>query len=568
MARVATNSHVAAALEYCEKVAVGQIVACQWVKLATARHLRDLERFRPKDSPFYFDEAAAERVCGIIERFPHVKGIWATHHKKLEFQAWQSFVVVSVFGWKARADKMRRFRVVYIEVPRKNAKSTLTSGVGLYLVACDDEMGAHVVSAANTRDQAKIIFTDAQTMARKESGYRARFGIEVRAHVIAQAETSSKFEAISAEYSNLDGLNLSAALIDEVHAHPSRALWDVLETAMGSRAQPLMWAVTTAGFNKAGVCYEIRGHLINVLKGTVEDDSFFGVIYTIDDGDDPFEESSWEKANPNWNVSKYPESIRSEAARARVMPSARNNFLTKHLNVWTNAAVAWLNPGAWGKLLDAALDIEDLAGNPCYLGVDLAVRVDMAALVALFPPHGLREKWAVFGKYYLPSEIVERVENAHYQGWEASGRLTVTPGAVIDYDYIIEDVLQWAARFEVREVAQDPYRATQFAVELRKRDYTGVIFDLHQSKAVMSPALKELEAMILDAKLAHDGDPILNWMVSNVMVERDSKENYYPTKESNEKKIDGVLALLMALDRANRGAAAAPDFENRGLYTV
>src|SRR5262249_50179199 len=200
--------YVARGLEYAQRIVNGELPACQWVRLACERHLKDLERFTGGATPYYFDPKAADRVCDIVQHFPHIRGIWAKHHKRIELEPWQCFIVASVFGWMCTATKTRRFRVVYIEVPRKNAKSTLTSAVGLYLLACDGEQGAHIVSAANTREQAKLLFTDAQLMARKEPGFRGKFGIEVLAHSIVQQATASRFEALSAEHSNLDGLNL------------------------------------------------------------------------------------------------------------------------------------------------------------------------------------------------------------------------------------------------------------------------------------------------------------------------------------------------------------------------
>jgi len=561
-------THVAAASEYCAGVETGRIVACRWVKLAVQRHLRDLKRFA-KDGPYVFDAAAAERVCGIIERFPHIKGIWAQHRHKLTLQPWQTFILCSVFGWKRREDNLRRFRTVYTEVARKNGKSSWTSGIGLYLLACDDEQGAHIVSAANTRDQAKIIFGDAQQMARKEPGFCGRFGIEVLAHTIVQVATASKFEALSAEYSNLDGLNLHAALIDELHAHPTRGVWDILETATGARAQPLIWAITTAGTNRASVCWEQHRYVTQILTRDIEDETYFGIIYTIDDGDDPFDENAWLKANPNLGVSKYPEALRAEAARAQVMPSAQTAFFTKHLNIWVNADVAWLPAGAWDRLTDPQLALENYEGQPCYIGIDLAVRSDIAAMVLLFPPYGAHQKWAVFAKYYLPAETVLRDENAHYQGWERAGRLTVAGEAMTDFDFIIEDLQQWGARFEVREIASDPWRNVPFKMYLQKAGVTVNIVDVRQNTATMSPSMKELEGMILDQKITHDGDPVLSWMISNVVAHRDEKDNLYPQKDTQDKKIDGVLALLMALDRAMRGAAVDIDWEKRpGLWSI
>lgn len=547
-----TFPNVARGTEYAHAVSAGAIPACQWARLACERHLRDLERWPSrKTSPYYFDAKAAERVCDIVQRFPHVKGIWAKHGQKIGLQGWQTFGVMSVFGWMRSADQMRRFRTAYFEVPRKNAKSTLTSAVGLYLLACDGEHGAHVVSAANARHQAKLVLADAQHMARREGGFRAKFGVEVFAHVIAQPETGSKFEALSAEYSNLDGLNLHAALLDEVHAYSDRKLWDVLETATGSRAQPLLWAITTAGDNRASCCYEQHTHVIEILKGVTEDDTYFGMIFTVDDGDDPFEEASWKKANPNYNVSVYPESIQAEAKRAVVMPSAQPAFMTKHLNIWVNASVAWLPVGAWDKCADEALDIEDFAGKQCFIGIDLALRSDLAALVVAFPPDGAgRDWWAVFGYYYLPEETVNRGDNTHYQGWEARGRLIATPGPVTDFDYILANLADITARFAVIEIALDPCDAGPLINSIEKAGLPRPI-EVRQTVTNLSPSMMELEALILSRKMKHDGDPVLAWMMSNVKA-KPVGDLLKPEKDAPEKKIDGVISLLMCIGRAMR----------------
>src|SRR5262245_38726646 len=557
--------YAALGLEYAQNVVSGQIPACDWVKRACQRHLDDLERYTGGETPYYFDEKQANNVCDIIQRFPHIKGIWAQHRKRITLEPWQCFIISAVFGWLCTATKMRRFRVVYIEVPRKNAKSTLTSAIGLYLLACDGEQGAHIVSAANTRDQAKIVFTDAQQMARREPGFRAKCGIEVLAHAIVQQDTASRFEAISAEYSNLDGLNIHGGLIDELHAHPNRQVWDVLETATGSRTQPLIWAITHAGVNRASICYEQRGHVIDILSSTVQDESYFGIIYTRDPDDDPYDEQTWIKANPNYGVSIYPESLRTKAKRAQVMPSAQAAFFTNHLNIWINAAVTWLPAGAWEKCTDPALDLEDFARQECYLGIDLAVRSDIDALMILFPPTSSRDWWAVFGRYYLPEETINRSENSHYQGWETSGRLIATPGAVTDFDYLIDTISDLTAHFDVREIAIDPAYAQPLIVSLEKQGLPKPV-EIRQTAPNMTPPMAEMEALVLSSKIRHDGDPILSWMVSNVKLRR-TGDLIAPIKDSDEKKIDGVVGLLMCLNRAQRHIPG-PDYENRGLWSI
>ena len=561
-----TYPYVALGLEYAREVVSGQRLACQWVRLACQRHLDDLERFKGGASPFYFDAKAADRVCDVVQHFPHIRGIWAKHQKRLELEAWQCFVTACVFGWMCTATKTRRFRVVYIEVPRKNGKSSWTSAIGLYLVACDGEQGAHVVSAANTRDQAKLLFTDAQLMARKEPGFRSRFGVEVLAHAVVQQDTASRFEALSAEHSNLDGLNLHAALIDELHAHPTRGLWDVLETATGSRTQPLIWAITTAGLNRASVCYDQRNHVLDILLKRIEDDSYFGIVFTRDDGDDPWDEQTWMKANPNYGVSVHPEGLRTEGKRAQQMPSAQAAFLTKHLDIWVNAAIAWLQAGAWDKCAEPNLDIEDFAGQPCYIGIDLALRSDIAAMMIAFPPQAGRDWWAVFGRYYLPEDTVNRGENSHYQGWETMGRLTATPGAITDFDYIIANLGDLAAQHDVREIALDPFDAGPLIMDIEKAGLPKPV-EVRQVAPNMSPAMIELEGLVLSHKIRHDGDPILAWMMSNVKVAH-SGDLLKPIKESDEKKIDGVVGLLMCIHRGMKHGGAQADYESRGLWVL
>jgi phage terminase large subunit-like protein len=564
LARACPN--VARGVDYAEQVVAGKVANCEWIRLGCRRFLEDLDRFHPKDSPFVFDLKAAERVCEVVQHFPHIHGHWAKQQRRIVIEPWQCFIIMNVFGWKATAADTRRFRIVYIEVPRKNAKSTLTSAVGLYLVACDNEPGAHIVSAASALHQAKLVFTDAQLMARKEPGYRSRFGIEVLAHAIVQQDTASRFEALSAEYSNLDGLNLHAALVDELHAHSTRHLWDVLVTATGSRTQPLIWAITTAGLNRASVCYDQRTYLIDILQKRVEDDAYFGMIYTRDDGDDPWEESTWIKANPNYGVSVLPEGLRADAKRAQQMPSEQASFLTKHLNIWINAAISWLPSGAWDRCAEPTLDIEDFAHQPCYIGIDLALRHDIAAVVVAFPPDQSRLWWAVFGYYYLPEETVNRSENTHYQTWETMGRLTATPGVTTNFDYIIGNLGDLAAQYDVKEIAVDPFDAGPLINDIEKAGLRRPV-EIRQIAPNMHPAMVELEGLVIGGKIRHDGDPVLAWMMSNVKIER-SGDLMRPTKDAPEKKIDGVVSLLMCIHRAMKTGAGLHAYETRGIWAI
>jgi phage terminase large subunit-like protein len=360
-----------------------KILACELTKLACKRFLNDCKKSKKKDFPFELIEETASKFCRVIELLPHVKGKpWAG--TKIKLEPWQIFIVVNVFGWLHKKTGLRRFRTVYVEVPRKNAKSTLTSTVALCMLAIDGEPGAEIYSAATTRDQAKIVFEDAQNMTRRTPGFRKKFGIEVGARAITILESGSKFMALSAEGSTLDGLNVHFGGIDELHAHKTRSVFDVIETATGARTQPLLWLITTAGSNQAGICYEQRTYVTKILEGAFEDDTYFGVIYTIDKTDDWTDPAVWEKANPNYGISVIPDDIARLAKKAEKLPSAQNNFLTKRLNVWVNANEAWMNMREWDKCADPTLNIEDFKGEHCFVGVDLASKIDIAVMMFLF----------------------------------------------------------------------------------------------------------------------------------------------------------------------------------------
>ena len=302
-----------------------------------------------------------------------------------------------------------------MEIPRKNAKSTISSGVGLYAVAEDGEPGAEVYSAATTRDQAKIVFADSQAMARATPELREHYGLEVNAHNINVLATSSKFEALSSEGNTLDGLNVHCAIIDELHAHKSRDVFDVISSATGSREQSLLWLITTAGSNKTGICYEQRDYVTKLLNRVIEDESYFGIIYTIDEGDDWTLESSHRKANPNYGVSVYAEDVMRMCHQAMQTPASVNNHLTKRQNVWTSADVGLIDMAAWNSAGNQALRPEDFIDFPCWIGIDLGFVDDIAAVVKVFRRGN---QYAVFARCYLPEDTVSSSRNSQYSGWE------------------------------------------------------------------------------------------------------------------------------------------------------
>ena len=542
------NTYVQTANEYIEQVLSGEIQACRWVRLACQRQRDDLA------SPpawYHFDDDRAARVCRFIERLPHIKGEWAG--QPLTLQPWQVFILTTAFGWVDAAGH-RRFKTVYIEVPRKNGKSALSSGVALYMLAADGEGGAEVYSAATTRDQARIVWDDAKRMVERSEGLRG-IGVAASAHAVHVLRTASTFKALSRDQGgNLDGLNVHCAVVDELHAHKTRDVWDVLETATGARRQPMLWAITTAGFNRSGVCFEVRTYVQKILTGAAQDAEFFGCIWTIDDDDVWHDPASWQKANPNWGVSVKPEDIARKARKALEMSAATNNFLTKHLNVWVNADTAWMDMIKWRACEDDMLTLDEFEGCPAWIGIDLASKIDLAAVSIVCERAGILY---TFGRHYLNEDAAEDGRNSQYSGWASDGLLTVTPGNVTDYGQIEEDICELVRRFNVRAVGYDPWQATYIASRLADRGVPMV--EVRQTVQNLSEPMKYLQAMVYSGKLRHNGDPVMTWMVSNVVAHLDAKENIYPRKMQPDNKIDGVVALIIALGRHLNEKQDGPD---------
>jgi phage terminase large subunit-like protein len=561
--------YVERATYYAEEVLAGRIPACRWTKAACRRYLDDLER-QAGDWPYVLDHAAANRACAFVELMPHVEGEWAKPLivdgailvQKLRLELWQVFILVNLFGWLSKATRLRRFRRAYEEVARKNGKSPKAAAVALYLTFADGEPGAQVYSFASKKEQAQIVWKTAKAMVQKEPEF-ADLGAAYNTQAIYSLTTHSAFKPLARDHGSLDGLNTSAFVADELHAQKERGLWDVMDSSTGARAQPLGYAITTAGSDRSGVCYEIRAYVCKILNAVlhrhdglgykvdgdaVEDDTWFGIIYTVDEEDDPFDEACWPKANPNLNVSVKLDDLRSQAAKARVMSSATNEFLTKRLNVWVNADTAWMDMRAWRKCGDPSLEPGQFAGEECIASLDLATKNDIASKARVFRREidGVSHYYA-FVTNYLNEEAVQGSGNSQYPGWARDGYLTVTPGNVTDFGRVKDELRQDAKDFRMAEVPYDPYQATQLAQEMLAEGLPMV--ELKQIVQYMSEPMKELEALVLQGRFHHDGCPVLEWMVSNVVCHRDVKDNVYPRKERYENKIDGVVAMIMALSR-------------------
>ncbi len=544
---MAKTPHTNDALKYAREVVKGKIPACLFVRQACQRQLDDLKRWPRKSGPYYFDKAAAEKIINFMELMPHVKGEWARKRETLRLEPWQKFKWTTIFGWKRTKDGTRRFREAYMEEPRKNGKSSQVAPVGLYMLAEDDEAGAEIYCGATTEKQAWEVFGPARLMAQRAESFCEHYDAEVNARSITRISEGAKFEPLIGDPG--DGGSPSCSIVDEYHEHKDDKLYNTMITGMGARKQPLMLVITTSGFNLGGPCYSMRDRARKVLGGIIEDDELFAIIYTIDKDDDWTSPEALIKANPNYGVSVMEDFLLAQQRKAMQNPNKQNAFKTKHLNVWCNASSAWMNMLKWDAVADTSLQIEDFAGEKAVIGIDLASRKDIAAKVTVFT----REidgdaHYYVFGKYYLPEETVQESGNEQYQGWAHEERLTLTPGNVIDFAYIEDDLKEDASRLEVVEVPYDPFQATQLSTRMLEEGFPMV--EMRPTTLNFSEPMKELESLVLSKRLHHNGCPILTWMVSNVVAHLDNKDNIYPRKERPENKIDGVVALIMALGRA------------------
>lgn len=571
-------------------------MACGWVIKACRRHLDDLKH--GKERGLFFDQPAAERVLKLIGTLSHSKGEWA--NQRLELEPWEQFIVWSLFGWKRAKHPRwviekngqvedtagtRRFRTAYISVGRKNGKSTVGAAIMLILAFADEvssgEPGAESYTAATRRDQARIVHGEAVRMVRKSPMWKRN--ISIYKDNLNRIDMAQKFEPLGADSDTADGLNVHAALLDELHAHKSRDMYDVLETATGARRQPMIIAITTAGTSRQGVCYEKDEYTRWVLDGTVEDDSWFGIIYTLDERrtdtgvelDDWRDESNWIKSNPNLGVSKKWSDMRMKAERARTMTSALNAFLQKELNVWVQGETKWMNMELWSKCggpLPALELPEFLTGRPCYSGIDLSSTSDITTAIHVFPPLTDDEPAYVVCRFWIPEDnMIERCKDdrIHYDEWAREGYITATPGNVIDYDFILESLEKDVEQFQVMEIPFDRWNAEYLRQMLEKRGMSIPIFPFGQGFVSMSPPMKELERLVASRKLAHGNNPVLTWMADNLIARTDPAGNIKPDKEKSREKIDGIVALLMGLDRTLKNQGEGESIYNtQGMRTI
>ncbi|MBY0240938.1 MAG: terminase large subunit [Burkholderiaceae bacterium] len=532
----------------------GEIITGKYVYLAVQRHYDDLVHGAARGLKFV--PAHGWHIISYIEKFfVHIKGPLAG--KPILLDPWQKFWTAVLYGWRRESDGMRRFSRGYEEVARKNGKSTWKGPQGAYLFSMDGEAGAEVYAVATTRNQAMTVFKPAfdniRRWARRSPGVARSFKIyEGQNQEKVTLSNNSVFQPLPANAENLDGLNPSAILFDELHAQKHRDVWDVMESALGARAQPLLSAITTAGFIMDGICTEQRAYLISVLEKKRVDDAYFGYVYTLDADDDPFEECNWIKANPGLGRSKSIEYLRVQARKAAALPGAKANFLTKDLNIWCNSADGWFDLVVWdaGK---RKFNPEMLKDRRCYGGLDLGSTRDLTAFSLVFPPDEPDGQWYVLVWFWCPQEKVDTQsadDAAPYEAWCRAGWLTATPGNVTDYEPVRAVVLQAVKDYNLVEVGYDRWNALQLANELMEEGVP--LVEVPQNTGGMYPGSKRLEELVYGKALQHGGNPALRWCAGNTALLFDSNGNFRPDKKKSNAngRIDGIVATVMALSRA------------------
>ncbi len=543
--------YASVAHKFCLDVIAGEINAGNLVKLACKRHLNDLEREKDPTFPYRFDANKANKRCAFSEKLPHVKGKWAG--SKLKLEPHQVFIQSAVWGWVKKKDGYRRFSTAFIEEPRKNGKSIDAATAGLYMLVADGEHGAEVYSGATSEKQALEVFRPAWQMAHNTPDLRTHFDISLSGNPknptsIYRLSDMSRFEPLIGKPG--DGASPHCAIIDEYHEHTTSDQYDTMDTGMGARQQPLMFVITTAGTNTASPCYDLHLRAIKILDGTVEDETFFAIIFGIDPEDDWKDFLVWKKANPNYGVSIEPDYLERKYKEAMTNVSKQNINLCKHLNKWMNAGEAWMNMAKWEACIDRSLLLDQFKGQRCFIGLDLASKIDVCAMVILFR---IENQFTAFCKYYLPEETIQLPGNEHFDRWVKEGLITETEGARTDFRYIEHDLREIDKMFPIEELAFDP-RESGYLINNIQEWASFPCIEIKQGPALMSQPMKELEALVYSGQFKFDGDPVLTWMISNIVKKRaansGSVKYYYPTKEKDQNKIDGGVALIMAIGRS------------------
>lgn len=550
-----------------------------WIRRAASRYLKDRRRAEKKSGPFYFDDDHANDACDFIEKLPHVEGRWDS--PDIVLHPAHIFFVVNLFGFRNH-DGTRRFTSALMSIARKNAKSTLAAAILLYCFSCEGEPGAQIISAATTGAQARIVFNIAKKMVDKTPDLVEQFSLEPFTNSIVNWDDSSTFKPINAKASTQDGLNPSHTCCDEIHAHKSPDLLNVLKSAAGARSNPLWLYTTTEGYETPGPWPEMRSFAENILKGIIEADHFLVCIWALDDdegkpgdehyrpADDDFDESKWVKANPLMSVNPLlMREIRKAATDAKQMPSSHSEFRIKRLNRRASAANSWLNIDKWRRC-NQPVDLVRMRGHPCFGAIDGASTRDLFAFRLVWEIEGEFYTW---GMRWVPEEQVSmRSERGlvPYASWVQQGFIRQTPGATIDYDIVRATIESLIEEYNPTKIAYDPWNLSDLIrrlksrfpdTQIKKDEYDSLFVPFRQGPKSYSPAMKETERLYMSGLLHHGDDPVLNWCANNVVPRYDENENIAPNRFRSADKIDDAVALFMAIGVMHAFEAKEPDYQ-------
>ena len=525
-------------LDYPSKVLNGEIVAGELIKLACKRFMCYLE-----SDTITFDEKKADKVVNFIEKLKLSTGKFA--NKNFKLSEWQKFVIYYVYGLVYKNSGLRVTREVYLQLSRKSGKTALASAMALYHLVADGENDGQIIFAANSTAQAQLAFT----MATNYVSY-----IDPKGKYFKKYRDSIKFpltksimKVVSADANRLDGLNISAAVIDEYHAAPNNAVSEVLSSSVGMRTQPLIIYVTTSGFDLTSPCYQMRNTCVELLHGKLKDDSLAAFIFELDEDDDIENPKNWQKCQPNLGLTVTEDYIKSELVKAKNNPSLMTNFKTKILNKWVASAIGEWIPSEYLLKCSEKVNLEDYTHNVCYIGLDLSSVSDMTAISVLVFDN-INQKYIFKNFYYLPQTALQESPNREkYRVWYEQKYLNLTSGNVVDYEYILNDIQKINKIIPIQAISYDSWQSTALIIKLTELGYNCVPFS--QSTGSMNRPTRHLEMISRNDHLIIDDNPITRWMFANCELREDYNNNVKPIKlnKNSENKIDGVAAMCDAL---------------------
>lgn len=517
------------------------------------------------DKTSTYNKKTADFAVSFIECLCHTKGTWAG--KPFELIDWQEKIIRDIFG-TLKSNGYRQFNTAYIEIPKKQGKSELAAAVSLLLCCADGEERAEVYGCAADRQQAAIVFDVAADMVRMNPALKKRVKILASQKRIIYQPTNSFYQVLSADAYSKHGFNVSGVIFDELHTQPNRKLYDVMTKGSGdARTQPLYFLITTAGTDTNSICYEVHQKALDIMNGRKHDPTFYPVIYGSKESDDWTDPSIWKKANPSLGITVSIDKVKAAFNSAKENPAEENTFRQLRLNQWVKQSVRWMPMDKWDACA-FPVDEQALKGRICYGGLDLSSSTDITAFVLVFPPEDESEGFTILPHFWIPEGNVElRVRRDHvpYDIWKKQGYLETTEGNVIHYGYIEQFIDDLGKKYNIREIAFDRWGAVQMVQNLEGLGFTVVPFG--QGFKDMSPTTKELMKLTLEKKIAHGGHPVLRWMMDNIFIRTDPAGNIKPDKAKSTEKIDGVVATIMALDRAirNEGETGDSIYDERGL---